>query len=141
MKVECTICTMQQTVRDETKKEVSDIVNKYKLPAISYIKVLNMICGKCLNGDEHSFQFTEDFMQEVTGIVENHKKAQAEILKLIEENGKCGKELNELEAKIKELKAKMEANEDRMDGLEKDANGYEADIGAMTGADDITIWY
>jgi predicted RNase H-like nuclease (RuvC/YqgF family) len=141
MKVECTICTMQQTVRDETKKEVSDIVNKYKLPAISYIKILNMICGKCLNGDEHSFQFTEDFMKEVSDTVDNFRKSQTEIQKLIEENGKCGKELNEHEAKIKELKTKIEANEDRMDGLERDTAGYKVDICTMTGADDITIWY
>lgn len=141
MKIECTICTMQETLSDESKKEVSDIVNKYNLPAISYIKVLNMIRGKCLNSDEHSFQFTDDFMQEVTDTVKKYKKAEAEAQKLLEENGKCGKELNEHEAKIKELKAKIEANEDRLGGLDKDIDGYKVDISTITGADDITIWY
>jgi predicted RNase H-like nuclease (RuvC/YqgF family) len=141
MKIECTICMMQETISDEMKKEIADIVNKYKLPAISYIKILNMIRGKCLSGDEHSFQFDEDFIGEITNVVENHKKAQSEIQKLIEENSKGGKELNELEAKIKELKAKIEANEDRIDGLEKDVDDYEIDVSIMTGADDIDIWY
>jgi peptidoglycan hydrolase CwlO-like protein len=141
MKVECTICMMQETLSDETKKEVSGIVNKYNLPAISYIKILNMIRGKCLNGDEHSFQFDEEFMNEVAGAVDKYKKAEAEAQKLLEENGKCGKELNEHEAKIKELKAKIEANEDRLGGLDKNIDSYKVAINVMTGADDITIWY
>ncbi len=141
MKISCPICMMEETLDIETIDEVSGIVNKHNLQAISYIKILNMIRGKCLKGDEHSFHFEEEFMEDVTDTIEKHKKAQSEIQKLIEENDVVGKELNELEAKIKESKAKLEANKDRIKGLEKDVEGYCTYVNLLTGADDISIWY
>lgn len=141
MKISCSVCMMQEAVDSGTMDEVSEMVNRHGLRAISYIKFLNMIRGKCLNGDEHSFQFEEEYLKEVTSVVDKHKKAQIEIQKLIEENGSIGKELNEHEAKIKELKAKSEANEDRINGLEKDVEDCRYNVKNLTGAEDISIWY
>jgi peptidoglycan hydrolase CwlO-like protein len=141
MKVECTICTMQEILSEEAIKEVSKMVNKYKLPAISYIKILNMIRGKCLNGDEHSFQFDDEFMSQIGYSVEQHKKANSDIQNLTGENSKLEKELSEHEAKIKEIRAKVEANEDRMTTLEMDIEDCKTSIHTLTGADDIAIWY
>lgn len=141
MRISCSVCMMQETVDSGTMDEVSEMVNRHGLRAISYIKILNMIRGKCLNGDEHSFQFEEEYLKEVTGVVDRHKKAQIEIQKLIEENGNIGKELNEHEAKIKELRAKSEANKDRIDGLDKDVEDCRYSVKNLTGAEDISIWY
>jgi peptidoglycan hydrolase CwlO-like protein len=141
MKIECGICMMQETLNDELKNEVSGFVNKYNLPAISYIKVLNMIRGKCLNGDEHSFQFQDEFMAEVNDYVEKHKKARTDIQNLLGENGKLERELSEYEAKIKEIRAKVEANEDRVTSLEEDIEDCQTNVHTLTGADDIAIWY
>ncbi len=141
MKISCPICMMEEMLDSGTMNEVSDMVNRHNLRAISYIKILNMIRGKCLNGDEHSFQFEEEFLEQVKDVVDKHKKAQSETQKLIEENGCVGKEMNEHEAKIKELKAKLEANKDRINGLEVDVETYSNDIKIMTGAENIIIWY
>lgn len=141
MRINCPICMMDETLDIGTIAEVAEIVNKHNLKAISYIKILNMIKGRCLNGDEHSFEFDDDFLKSVTDLVDKHKKSNADAQKLIEENDGIEKELSEHEAKIKELKAKLEANKDRVVGLDRDATNYKVSIGAMTGADDITIWY
>ncbi len=140
MKVKCTICNTEEVLDKETIEEIAAIVNKYNLKAISYIKLLNMIKGKCLNSDEHSFVFDDDFIKEIGDVVSKDKKDASEIEKLTKENTVSNRDLTELEAKIKEIKAKLEANIDRIKGLEKNRGEYLDEITFLTGIRDIDIW-
>lgn len=140
MKIKCTICNTEEVLDKETIEEIAAIVNRHNLKAISYIKLLNMIKGKCLNSDEHSFVFDDDFIKEIGGVVDKDKKDASEIEKLVKENTASNRDLTELEAKIKEIKAKLEANIDRIKGLEKNRGEYLDEIMFLTGIRDIDMW-
>ncbi len=140
MKIKCTICNTEEVLDKETIEEIAAIINKHNLKAISYIKLLNMIKGKCLNSDEHSFVFDDDFIKEIGGVVVKDKKDASEIEKLVKENTASNRDLTELEAKIKEIKAKLEANIDRIKGLEKNRGEYLDEIMFLTGIRDIDMW-
>ncbi len=140
MKIKCTICNTEEVLDKETIEEIAAIVNRHNLKAISYIKLLNMIKGKCLNSDEHSFVFDDDFIKEIGGVVDKDKKDASEIEKLVKENTASNRDLTELEAKIKEIRAKLEANLDRIKGLEKNRGEYLDEIMFLTGIRDIDMW-
>lgn len=140
MKIKCTICNTEEVLDKETIEEIAAIINKHNLKAISYIKLLNMIKGKCLNSDEHSFVFDDDFIKEIGGVVDKDKKDASEIEKLVKENTASNRDLTELEAKIKEIRAKLEANLDRIKGLEKNRGEYLDEIMFLTGIRDIDMW-
>lgn len=141
MKIKCTLCNKEEVLDGEMIAEISDIVNRHGLTAIYYIKLLNMMRGKCLDSDEHSFVFDDDFSKEIGSIVDNDKKDTSEIEKLTKENDAYNRELTELAAKIKEIRAKVDANEDRIKGLEKNREDHNNQIVCLTGAEDIKIWY
>lgn len=140
MKIKCTICNTEEELDRETIEEIASIVNRHNLKAINYIKLLNMMRGKCLDSDEHSFVFGDSFIKEIGNIVDKDKKDASEIEKLTKENTASNRDLTELEAKIKEIKAKLEANNDRIKGLGKNREEYLDEIMEMTGIRDINMW-
>lgn len=140
MKIKCTICNTEEVLDRETIEEIASIINRYNLKAINYIKLLNMIRGKCLYSDEHSFVFDDSFMKEIGNIVEKDKKDRSEIEKLTKENSVSDRELTELEAKIKETRAKLDANNDRIKGLLKNHEEYLDEIMDLTGIKDVNMW-
>jgi Mg2+ and Co2+ transporter CorA len=140
MKIKCTICNTEEVLDREMVEEIAGIINRYNLKAINYIKLLNMIRGKCLDSDEHSFVFDDAFIKEIGNIVDKDKKDASEIEKLVKENTVSNRELTEFEAKIKETKAKLEANNDRIKGLLKNHEECLDEIMGLTGIKDIGIW-
>lgn len=140
MKIKCTICNTEEVLDREMIEEIAGIINRHNLKAINYIKLLNMIRGKCLDSDEHSFVFDDSFIKEIGNIVDKDKKDAYEIEKLIKENTASVRELTELEAKIKETRAKLEANNDRIKGLSKNHEEYLDEIMGLTGIKDINMW-
>ncbi len=141
MKIKCTLCNKEEVLDRDVIAEISDIINKHGLKAIYYVKLLNMMKGKCLDSDEHSFVFDDDFLNEIGSIVNKDKEDTSEIEKLTKENDAYSRELTELSAKIKEIRAKVDANDDRIKGLEKNRKEHNNQIIILTGAEDIKIWY
>lgn len=141
MKIVCEVCGFTEEVSDEIKEEISEFRNKYGLGAISYIRMLNMIRGKCLNSDEHSFEFDEEFMNRLKEITSKDKADKELMDKLLKENGELVKSIEEFEANIRECQAKFKLNSERVEMCSKNRDGYVEEVEDLTGADDIEIWY
>lgn len=140
LKVKCTICAKEESNK-ETIKEVSDIVEKYELKAEHYLSLLNLMSGKCLNSDEHSFIFDEAFLENVNEIVAKHKFNIAEIGKLKVINEGLKKEADELTIKVQEFQSKSDSNRERMSILYKSTYNYENELSESTGHNKIEFWY
>ncbi len=140
LKVKCTICGKEENNKD-TIKEVSNIIEKYDLKAEHYLHLINVMSGKCMDSDEHSFVFDETFLSAVNEIVTKHKSDIAEIDKLKVANEILNKEIKELEIKVRELQSKTQSNRDRMDNLYNSINVYENELGESTGYNKMEIWY
>lgn len=141
MKVVCSICGYEEEVSEGILKELSEFRNKYDLKAISYIRMLNMIRGKCLNSDEHSFEFDEEFMATIKDIVAKEKADRETAERLMNENSNLLRETEAMEIKIKENKLKTELNNQKINSLGSDRNIFLQQIKNLTGANDIWIWY
>lgn len=140
LKVKCTICGKEENNKDIIK-EVSNIIEKYDLKAEHYLHLINVMSGKCMDSDEHSFVFDETFLSAVNEIVTKHKSDIAEIDKLKVANEILNKEIKELEIKVRELQSKTQSNRDRMDNLYNSINVYENELGESTGYNKMEIWY
>lgn len=140
LKVKCSICGKEESNK-ELIKEVADIVEKYDLKSEQYLTLLNVMSGKCLDSDEHSFLFDEEFLKEIVGITEKHKVDTAEIIKLEENEKTLLKELNELELKIKEVTSKINVNKDRIKNIQLEILIYLKEIEDSTGYSKIGNWY
>lgn len=140
LKVKCTICGKEEMNKD-TVKEVSDIIQKYGLKSEHYLSLLNMMNGKCLDSDEHSFIFDETFLKEIENIVMKCKTNLSEVDKLKIINKELRKEADELVIKINELQSKYDANDERIKNLHASTQDCELEIGDSTGSRKIDIWY
>lgn len=140
MKVKCTICGKEEIIDNETIKELNNIINKYKLKAESYTYFLNKIRNKCLDSDEHSFIFDEDFMKQIQEIVDKDENSLLEISKLRTINERLKKEADELSIKIQELYSEYDFNKDRIKNLDQITVDCENEIQKITENADIEIW-
>ena len=140
LNIKCTICAKEEIDKDVIK-EVAGIIEKYGLKSEHYLSLLNMMSGKCLDSDEHSFIFDETFLKEIEGIVKKYKDSLEEIRKLRVVNDGLRKEADELHVKAKELDSKYGYNNDRINNLYDLMGNYKNEIKESTGYENIDIWY
>ncbi len=140
LKVKCSICGKEESNPDVIK-EASEAIKKYGLKAEHYLYFLNVMSGKCLNSDEHSFIFDEEFMASVNEFVTKYKADLAEIETLKNTQRDLIKETDELVIKLKELRLKQESNEQRLQNIYSDGHSINSIVGESTGYNNITIWY
>lgn len=140
LSVKCTICGKEESNK-ETISEVSCIVKKYDLKAEHYLNLLNIMSGKCLDSDEHSFVFDESFLKQTQEFVTNHKKNEEEIEKIKKENEGLNKETEELILKCSELDTKITNNKERINSLKKNMGDNSMELCDSTGNSNIKIWY
>jgi len=140
LKVKCTICGKEENNKD-TIKEVSCLIEKYGLKAEHYLHLLNVMSGKCMDSDEHSFVFDETFLKEMEEFTIKHKANLAEISKLKVINEGLRKEADELIIKTKELNSKYDFNNDRINNLYDSISEYKNEIGESTCYSKMEIWY
>lgn len=139
MQTKCTICNREEEVPLSKLEEISKFAKELK-PEY-YLNILNITSGKCLNTDEHSFMFTEDFIKEVSEIITKHKNNVTESNSLLDINTKLKKELDELLIRITENEAKHKANEDRLQNIYNDSGNCIKLVTRLTGSSDIKKWY
>ncbi len=140
MKVKCTVCGLEETLDTETLEELSEIVKKYKMSADSYTYLLNKMRGKCLDSDEHSFIFDEEFTKQIQDIVDKDKLNREEIEKIQKEFGSLVKDIKTFEEKIKEAKMKNSLNKDTLQSLYDSLLNNENEMKKITGNANIDIW-
>ncbi len=140
LKVKCTLCMQEENPSAEIIKEVSGMIEKYNLTSEHYLHFLNVMSGKCLNSNEHSFAFDEEFLTSINEIVEKHKLDQSEIDKLKIINDGIKKEADELIIKIKELQSKYDFNTERIINLNKSIDDGKIELENATGLGRIDIW-
>lgn len=140
LKVKCSICGKEESNK-ELIKEVAGIIEKYNLKSEQYLTLLNVMSGKCLDSDEHSFLFDNEFLKDVTGITEKYKVDIAEIVNLEENDKNLAKELKEIDLKIKELNLKRESDEQRIKNIQTDILMYLGELENSTGYNKISNWY
>ncbi len=140
MRVKCTVCGVEETLDDESLKELSCIVNKYKMGADSYTYLLNKMRGKCLDSEEHSFIFDNDFMKQIQDIVDKDKNNLLEISKLKTINEGLKKESDEFIVKVEENQSKYDSNKNRIKNLDQSCIENENEIEKITRNSNIEIW-
>ncbi len=140
LKVKCTICAKEESNK-KIIKEVSDIIEKYELKAEHYLSLLNLMSGKCMDSDEHSFIFDEVFLESVNDVVTKHKSDIAEIEKLKVIGVELKKEVDEFLIKIQELRFKNDSNKERMNNLYNSIKTLEDELEESTKCSKIEIWY
>jgi len=140
LKVKCTICGKEENNKD-TIKEVSCLIEKYGLKAEHYLHLLNVMSGKCMDSDEHSFVFDETFLSTVNEVVTKYKINIEETEKLRNVQRELIKEIKELEIKINETKSKEKSNEDRIQNVYESSYGLIKEVEDSTGYGNIEIWY
>ena len=139
LKVKCTICGKEES-NPELVEEVSKIVKKCGLKAEHYLYLLNVMSGKCLNSDEHSFNLDEEFQKQIEKIVIIYKANLTETEVLRNTQKELIKETNELELKLKELNAKGEANEQKLNNIYESSHILNKEVEISTGIGNIEIW-
>ncbi len=140
LKVKCSICGKEES-NEELVKKVAEIIKEHGLKAEHYLNFLNLMSGKCLNSDEHSFLFDEEFTKQIEEITAKFKINTTETEKLKAENEGIKKEANELVIKLKELRSKEESNDQRLDNIMKNDDDLITEIELSTGIGNIEIWY
>jgi len=140
LKVKCSICGKEESNQDLIK-EVSNIIEKYGLKAEHYLHLLNVMSGKCMDSDEHSFIFDETFLKEMEEFTIKHKANLAEISTLKDINEGLRKEADELIIKTKELNSKCYFNNYRINNISNSIPEYENEIKEATKCSNIEIWY
>ena len=140
LKVKCTLCG-KEDVDEDIVREVAEIVRQHKVKAEHYLHFLNVMSGKCLDSDEHSFIFDETFLKEMGELTTKFKNDLAEVDKLYSINDKLTKELKELEIQTKELSTKITSNKERINNLFDNTHNYDKELIKSTGCDDVHIWY
>lgn len=141
LKVKCTICGKEEIVSSKLTSEISDIVNKFNMKPDKYLNLLNIMYGKCLDSDEHSFVFTEEFKNRIEEIVVQHKNILAEIELTKNTNSNYLKEISEFKLKVNENEAKIKANESRIINLNTEISELQNEIGNAVGIYKIDNWY
>jgi uncharacterized coiled-coil protein SlyX len=134
------VCGLEETLDTETLEELSEIVKKYKMSADSYTYLLNKMRGKCLDSDEHSFIFDEEFTKQIQDIVDKDKLNREEIEKIQKEFGSLVKDIKIFEEKIKEAKMKNSLNKDTLQSLYDSLLNNENEMKKITGNANIDIW-
>ncbi len=140
MKIKCTVCGIEETLDNESLEELSCLVRKYKMSADSYTYLLNKMRGKCLDSDEHSFIFDEEFTKQIRDIVDKDKLNREEVEKTRKEIDSLTKEHKEFKEKVKELEMKIPVIKDRLQSLYENGSEIEQDMKKMTGNINIEIW-
>lgn len=140
LKVRCTICGKEEN-GEQAISDVADIIERYNQKSEHYLTLLNVMSGKCLDSDEHSFVFDETFLKEMEEIVKKHKDSLLEVEKLKNVNVGLKKEADELAIKIQELQSKHESNKERIRVLHESIVDYENEVEDSTGSKKIDIWY
>lgn len=140
LKLKCSICGKEESNKDLIKK-VAENIKEYGLKAEHYLNFLNLMSGKCLNSDEHSFLFDEEFIASVNEYVTKYKANLTETEKLKVLNTELKKEADELIIKVQELQSKYDSNEQRLQNIYKDSSSIYTVIGESTGYENIEIWY
>jgi len=140
MKIKCTVCGTEETLDNESLKELSCLVKKYKMSADSYTYLLNKMRGKCLDSEEHSFIFDDEFMKQIQDIVNKDKLNREEIEKTRKEIDSLSKEYEEFKKKIKEIEMKIPIAKDTLQSLYENGSEIEQDMKKMTGNTNIEIW-
>jgi len=139
MKIKCSICGKEESNQDLIK-EVSEIIKKYSLKAEHYLNLLNLMNGKCLNSDEHSFLFDETFIKQIEEVVVKYKANDVETETLRNNQRTLIKEVNELEIKLMELRSKEISNEQSLKNLCESDDNLIAEVESSTGIGNVTIW-
>jgi len=139
LKVKCSICGKEESNQDLIK-EVSEIIKKYSLKAEHYLNLLNLMNGKCLNSDEHSFLFDETFIKQIEEIVVKYKANDVETETIRNNQRTLIKEVNELEIKLMELRTKEISNEQSLKNLCESDDNLIAEVESSTGIGNVTIW-
>ena len=139
MKIKCSICGKEESNQDLIK-EVSEIIKKYSLKAEHYLNLLNLMNGKCLNSDEHSFLFDETFIKQIEEVVVKYKTNDVETETLRNNQRTLIKEVNELEIKLMELRSKEISNEQSLKNLCESDDNLIAEVESSTGIGNVTIW-
>lgn len=141
MKVRCTVCNVEEVLDKDTLKDLSNMVKKYKLSADSYTYLLNKMRGKCIDTDEHSFVFDEEFTKQMTEIVTKYKTNINEGTILETTNIQLKKEADELVIKIDELQSKRNSNLKRLKTINEDTKLLLEELEeSLTGNSNIEIW-
>lgn len=141
IRIKCTICGKEEIVSHEIVSEVSTAIVKYDLKPEKYLNYLNMMYGKCLDSDEHSFIFDETFTSRIDEIVEKHKNILAEIDSTKNSNISLKKEVEELRIKIEEALSKHSSNEKRILNLNSEVSDLQTEIGNAVGIYKVESWY
>ena len=139
LKVKCSICGKEESNQDLIK-EVSEIIKKYSLKAEHYLNLLNLMNGKCLNSDEHSFLFDETFIKQIEEVVVKYKANDVETETLRNNQRTLIKEVNELEIKLMELRSKEISNEQSLKNLCESDDNLISEIESSTGIGNVKIW-
>ena len=138
LKVKCTICGKEESNK-ETVKEIAEIIEKYDLKAEHYLSLLNLMSGKCLDSNEHSFIFDEEFLSSINEIVEKYKSNLVETEKLRNNQRDLVKEIDETVIKLKDLRSNQESNDQRLQNIYEDNGSLNKEVSEITGTG-IDIW-
>lgn len=140
LKVKCTLCGKEES-DEKVIDDAAEIIEKYGSKSEHYLTLLNVMSGKCLDSNEHSFIFDDSFLKEIEENVKKHKNNLEEIKKLVLVNQEFSKELNELEIKVEEMKSKINLNKDRIRNIYELNDNIENELGESSGCEKIDIWY
>jgi len=140
MKVKCTICNVEEVLDNKSLEELSNIINKYKMNADSYTYLLNKMRGKCLDSDEHSFIFDEEFMKQVQDIVNKDKLNREEIDKINKELDSLSRDYKAFEEKVIEVNMVISNKKGTLQNLYEYGSEIEQKIKKITGYSNIDIW-
>ncbi len=140
LKVKCTICLKEETPSSEVLEEISGMIRKYNLKSEQYLHFLNVMSGNCLNSNEHSFEFDDEFLASMNEIVEKTKAETSEIEKLGSVNKEINKEIDEIEIKLNELRTKVQSNDTRTTNLQHELLNNMNDVEKSTKYAIIEIW-
>lgn len=140
LKVKCTICGKEES-DEKAISDAAEIIERYNQKSEHYLTLLNVMSGKCLDSDEHSFVFDETFLKEMEELVKKHKADLEVIKKLRIVNEGVRKEADELYVKAKELDSKYKSNNERVNNLYDFILKYQSEVKESTGCENIDIWY
>ena len=136
LKLKCTLCGKEES-NPEIIKEASAIIEKYGLKSEHFLSLINLMSGKCMDSDEHSFVFDEAFSKNIEEIVTKLKLNLEESEKLTNEQRELLKQIREFEIKIKESKSK---NDERLQNIYENSNDLRKELLESTGNNLIEIW-
>ncbi len=120
MKLKCIKCEAVKELTGEELKEVGEFVEKRKLKAVGFLKVLSLDLREenlCTNGKSHVYEYDSDFDKEIHKLAADIKTAKNNLKASESEVVECERVINEMTLKMEAAKQRSIENGDKTIGL------------------------